>query len=141
FSLSAQDPRLIYGAIEEGWAVRSRDAGQTWDQLAEGMDHDAHTINLMPDNPRAVIATGGKGIYHSTDGGDTWAKREAGLGVHRYTPAHVVVRPDRPSDLLTVVSETGPNGWSRPEGPGVALVRSHDQGLTWERLSGALPAE
>jgi photosystem II stability/assembly factor-like uncharacterized protein len=140
-SLSAQDPNLIYGAIEEGWAVRSLDGGSTWDQLAEGMDHDAHTINIMPDDPRTIIATGGKGIYHSTDRGDTWTKRETGLGVHRYTPAHVVVRPERPKDLLTVVSETGPNGWRRPEGPGVALARSFDQGQTWARLSEALPTE
>ena len=40
----ADDPSYIYGAIEEGWAVRSQDGGETWSQLADGMDHDGHAI-------------------------------------------------------------------------------------------------
>src|SRR5581483_9891165 len=68
----ADDPSYIYGAIEEGWAVRSLDGGETWQQLSDGFDHDGHAITLLRTNPRTVIATGGKGIYHSEDGGDTW---------------------------------------------------------------------
>ncbi len=136
--LDANDPAAIYGAIEEGWAVRSLDGGQGWEQLAEGMDHDAHYITVMPDGSNVVIATGGKGIYRSADRGTTWAKCDEGLESYRYTPAYVVVRPSRPNELLTSVTMTGPGGWTRPEGPGLAFARSEDQGATWHVLPHAV---
>jgi len=137
-ALDANDPAAIYGAIEEGWAVRSLDGGATWDQLSEGMDHDAHYITVMLDSSDVVIATGGKGVYRSTDRGTTWSKREAGLEEFRYTPAYVVMRPSRPRELLTTVTKTGPGGWGKPEPPGVAFARSSDQGETWQVLSRAV---
>jgi photosystem II stability/assembly factor-like uncharacterized protein len=136
--LDVNDPSAIYGAIEEGWAVRSLDGGQTWEQLAEGMDHDGHTIMVMPDSSNVVLATGGKGVYRSTDRGTTWAKCDAGLEQCRYTPAYVVVRPSRPKQLLIGVTATGPGGWSRPDGPGVAFARSEDQGESWRILPEAV---
>jgi photosystem II stability/assembly factor-like uncharacterized protein len=138
--LDAHDPDAIYGAIEEGWAVRSLDGGRSWDQISEGMDHDGHWIGVMPDDSSVVIATGGKGVYRSADRGTTWTKCDAGLEGYRYTPAYVVVRPERPRELLTTVTMTGPGGWSRPEGGGLAFARSEDQGSTWDILPEAAPA-
>jgi len=137
--LDANDPAAIYGAIEEGWAVRSLDGGVSWEQLAENMDHDAHYITVMPDSSDVVLATGGKGVYRSTDRGTRWSKREDGLENYRYTPAYVVVRPARPRQLLTTVTKTGPGGWAKPEPPGVAFARSEDQGETWQILPHAVP--
>ena len=136
--LDAGEPSAIYGAIEEGWAVRSLDHGQTWEQLADGMDHDAHTIAVMPDDSSVILATGGKGVYRSTDRGTTWSKCDDGIENCHYTPAYVVVRPNRPKELLTAVAATGPGGWNRPEGPGVAFARSEDQGQTWRILPDAV---
>jgi hypothetical protein len=138
--LDAQDPSAIYGAIEEGWAVRSLDAGQHWDQLAEGMDHDAHFITVMPDDSNVIIATGGKGVFRSTDRGTSWIKAE-GLEGYRYTPAYVVVHPERPEDVLTTVTGTGPGGWGKADPPGVAFARSEDQGATWRILTEAVPSD
>jgi len=140
-ALDTNDPAAIYGAIEEGWAVRSLDGGTSWDQIEEGMDHDAHFVTVMPDNSNVVIVTGGKGVYRSADRGATWSKREEGLEGYRYTPAYVVVRPERPRDLLTSVTKTGPGGWTKPEPPGVAFARSSDQGETWEIVPNAVPAD
>jgi photosystem II stability/assembly factor-like uncharacterized protein len=136
--LDASDPTAIYGAIEEGWAVRSLDSGQSWEQLAEGMDHDAHTITVMPEASNVILAGGGQGIYRSTDRGTTWTKRSEGLESYRYTPAYFVVRPSRPNELLTTVTMTGPGGWTRPEGPGLAFARSEDQGESWQILPHAV---
>jgi photosystem II stability/assembly factor-like uncharacterized protein len=137
-ALDVNDPAAIYGAIEEGWAVRSLDGGTTWGQLEEGMDHDAHYITVMPDSSEVILATGGKGVYRSIDRGTTWSKREEGLESFRYTPAYVVVRPSRPRELLTTVTKTGPGGWGKPEPPGVAFARSADQGETWQILPNAV---
>ncbi len=136
--VDVNDPSAVYGAIEEGWAVRTLDGGQTWEQLEEGMDHDAHYIMVMPDDSKVVLATGGKGVYRSTDRGTTWAKCDEGLESYRYTPAYVVVHAIHPKELFTTVTATGPGGWTRPEGPGVAFARSEDQGATWRVLADAV---
>ena len=140
-SLSPADPDRIYGAIEEGWAVRSTDGGRTWTQIDEGMDHDGHAIAAMLRDPSTVIATGGKGLYRSEDSGDTWVKQTPADAPYRYTPADLPIHASRPELLFTAVSATGPGGWNRPEGPGVNFVRSEDEGRTWELLRGALPED
>ncbi len=129
----ADDPSYIYGAIEEGWAVRSLDGGETWQQLADGMDHDGHAIALMQSSPRTVIATGGKGIYRSMDGGDSWAKVSDHLAPYRYTPSDLAVHPENPSLLFTAISTSGPGGWAEGK-TGVAYARSEDEGASWELL-------
>lgn len=139
--LHRNDPNLIYGAIEEGWAVRSLDGGKTWEQMSEGMDHDGHTITLMPDDPNKVIATGGKGMYRSSDRGDSWTLSNEGIVNCRYTPADLVVHEATPNVLITAVSRLGPGMWRGPENPGVAFVRSEDQGSTWSMMTEGLPAD
>jgi photosystem II stability/assembly factor-like uncharacterized protein len=140
-SLSPSDPDRIYGAIEEGWAVRSRDGGKTWQQIDEGMDHDGHAIAAMLRDPNTVIATGGKGLYRSEDSGEHWEKLTPADAPYRYTPSDLAIHPSRPEVLFTSVSGTGPGGWSRPEGPGIAFVRSEDEGKSWELIRGALPED
>jgi hypothetical protein len=103
------------------------------------MDHDGHTIAVLPGSSHVLLATGGKGIYRSTDRGTTWTKYNQGLEDCRYTPAYVVVHSSRPRELLTAVTTIGPGGWTRPEGPGVAFARSEDQGETWRILPEAVP--
>jgi photosystem II stability/assembly factor-like uncharacterized protein len=55
--LSRTDPKIILGAIEEGWLVRSTDGGKTWANLKNGTEHDSHTVKVMADNPKVVIST------------------------------------------------------------------------------------
>ncbi|MFN0071912.1 MAG: WD40/YVTN/BNR-like repeat-containing protein [Chloroflexota bacterium] len=137
--LHAANPNLIYGAIEEGWAVRSLDGGETWEQIADGFDHDGHAVAIMPDNESTIIATGGKGMYRSEDRGDSWTLSNSGIEECKYTPAHLVVHPSRPNVLVTAVSRSGPPGWRRPVDPGVFFVRSEDQGLSWTMMREGLP--
>jgi photosystem II stability/assembly factor-like uncharacterized protein len=139
-AIDPHDPAAVYGAIEEGWAVRSLDGGASWEQLAEGMDHDGHWITVMPDDSNVVIATGGKGVFRSTDRGATFTKAK-GFDEYHYTPAYVVVRPSRPHELLTAATAIGPGGWNKPEAPGLAFARSEDQGETWRILEHAVDAD
>lgn len=138
-ALDATDPEKVYGAIEEGWCVRSFDGGRTWENLSEGTDHDSHTIYVMPDDPSTIISTGGKGVFRSTDRGTTWVESR-GLEDYLYTPAYIVFNPSNPKDLLTTTTATGPGGWNRPEGPGLAFARSSDQGVSWTVLPESVPA-
>ena len=74
-----------YAAAEVGGALRSDDAGETW-QLAEGSSGDpgldgppepliypdVHSIEVHPSSPDLVYAPTGGGFYRSLDGGKTW---------------------------------------------------------------------
>jgi photosystem II stability/assembly factor-like uncharacterized protein len=138
-SLHPEDPQLVYGAIEEGWAIRSLDGGKHWDQIDDGVDHDGHSIAVMPDAPHVVVASTGKGMFRSEDDGTHWCPSNAGLSGRHYTPAPLVMHPARPNVLLTAVTANGPGSWLKPEGGDTAFIRSDDQGQSWQMSTAGLP--
>jgi photosystem II stability/assembly factor-like uncharacterized protein len=136
-ALCADDPSVVWCALEEGWLVRSRDAGATWQTIKNGTEFDSHYVAVMPDNPSVILATSGDGFYRSTDGGESFVRCTEGLD-RRYF-AQPVVHPSRPNVVFTAASAVPPPGWRRPEGADAGFYRSEDQGLTWKRLTGGLP--
>ena len=136
--LDPHDPNHVFGAIEEGWLIRSLDAGATWTTLKSGTDWDSHTVSVMPNDPRVLISTSGDGVYRSDDGGDTFLPANDGL-TRRYC-AQLVVHKDEPNVLFTAAAEIPPRGWSkRPQGADSKFFRSDDQGHSWKELTGGLP--
>ncbi len=93
-----QDPDIVFGAVEEGWIVRSRDGGQTWATIKQGTEFDSHYVTVLPHDPSIILATSGMGTYRSTDGGDSFTQITEGLD-RRYFAAPVV-HPDRPNVML-----------------------------------------
>ena len=136
-ALYADDPQLIYGSVEEGWCVRSRDGGRSWDNLKDGVEFDLHYVAVMPDNPSTIIATSGNGAFRSTDGGETWKECIQGL-THRYLAAPVI-NGERPNVVFTAAAAVPPPGWRRPEGADAAFFRSENRADSWEKLTGGLP--
>lgn len=135
--LCADTPSLIFCAIEEGWLVRSKDRGATWENVKEGVDFDSHSVTYMPADPSVVVATTGDGLFRSADGGDHFVQATEGLDRRYYTP--VVVHPKRPRVLYVAAAAVPPPGWRRPEGADTGFYRSEDQGISWVQLSGGLP--
>jgi photosystem II stability/assembly factor-like uncharacterized protein len=136
-ALTPSDPRRIFGAVEEGWIIRSKDGGTTWEDIKAGTEFDSHSVIVMPDDPDVVISTSGTGIYKSVDGGDTFSDAKSGMSEHYMT--QIALHPSRPKVLLTAAAAVPPPGWRRPEGAAAGFYRSEDQGETWQRLSGGLP--
>jgi photosystem II stability/assembly factor-like uncharacterized protein len=137
--LRAEDPADILAAVEEGWLIRSRDGGTTWQNLTQGTEFDSHTAYFMPDNPHVIVSTSGSGVYRSEDGGASFSTSDAGLD-RRYM-AHLVVNASKPRTVFTAAAAVPPPGWSRPEGARSAVYRSADQGKSWARLRGGLPED
>ncbi|HEY6200415.1 MAG TPA: hypothetical protein VI231_17560 [Candidatus Binatia bacterium] len=136
-ALSQKDPKIIFGAIEEGWLVRSRDGGVTWQNIKEGTEFDSHSVAVMPDDPSIVISTSGKFFYKSVNGGDSFAQSSSGLD-RRYM-AQVAFHPSQPKTFFTAAAAVPPPFWRRPEGGDTGFYRSDDRGDSWRRLSGGLP--
>ncbi len=135
--LCASDADVIFGAVEEGWLIRSLDGGRSWDNIQDGTEFDSHTVTVLPDDPAIVVSTSGKGAYRSTDGGRTFARSDDGIA-YRYL-THVAAHAGRPRTLFTAGTEVSPPHWRRPGGPGAHFYRSDDAGASWRRLTGGLP--
>lgn len=118
--------------------MRSRDAGETWENLKDNIEFDLHYIYTMPDDPSIVLATSGHGLFRSFEGGDTWEERKEGLDFHYFAP--LAFHSSRPQVLFTAAASTPPPGWRRPDSDAEsAFYRSANRGDSWERLSGGLP--
>jgi photosystem II stability/assembly factor-like uncharacterized protein len=135
--LSLNDPKRIFGAIEEGYIIRSLDGGATWETMKDGSQYDSHTVTVMPDNADVIVSTSGKGVSRSDDGGNHFVLSNEGLS--RKYMAQLVVHPDKPKVLFTAASAGPPLTWRGPQGANAAFYRSDDQGKNWTTLSGGLP--
>ena len=131
--LSPADPDIVFGAVEEGWLVRSRDGGESWVNVKDGTEFDSHTVTVLPDG-ETVVSASGHGLYRSADGGETFARSDAGIA-HPYL-INVALHPDRPNVLFTAGAEVPPPGWRRPEGAGAGFYRSADAGRELDASDG-----
>ncbi|HSM03540.1 MAG TPA: hypothetical protein VK858_02915 [Longimicrobiales bacterium] len=144
-----RDPDLVYvaalghafGKNDERGVFRSRDGGDTWENVLFLNDSTgAVDLAMNPRNPRilyagmwraerkpwAVISGGPEGgVYKSTDGGDSWEKLGGGLPEGIVGKVGVTVSPANPDRVWAIIE-------AEPEG---GVYRSEDAGATWTRVN------
>lgn len=78
--LHPQNPDIIYVATND-YIYKSRDGGQTWANLSQGMSYSrVIAMAIDPAYPATVYAgTKGDAVYKSHDGGQRWASMRTGL--------------------------------------------------------------
>jgi len=127
----------------DGYAYRSTDRGASWSRLP-GVPGGLHgggwavtkqvlAVDGVDGNTIYLYATG-NGIWRSTDGGATWARRstQTTLGDYFHTKLRSV--PGRAGHLFLA---SGKVGWQHPNPhDGAYLYRSTDGGATWTRVTG-----
>lgn len=126
---------------------KSTDGGQTWRHLGlTGTRHIAR-IAVHPYNPDIVLvaAQGAafgaheeRGVYLSTDGGETWEKT---LYLNETTGAsEICIDPSNPRIVYASTWDHQRTPWSvRSGGPGSGLYKSTDGGKHWMPLAQGLP--
>jgi photosystem II stability/assembly factor-like uncharacterized protein len=149
-----RDPAHLLFGMSGGGVHESRDGGQSWSLLIDGLEvvegfdaatptfHDPHCIRLCPSQPDRLYQQNHCGIYRLDRPGRTWQrigrrmpKRIGDVGF----PLVVHPRDERvcwvfPMDAADVWPRTAPGG--KP-----AVYATRDGGRRWLRLAEGLPAE
>ncbi|TDP72859.1 sialidase family protein [Roseateles toxinivorans] len=151
-----RDPKHLYFGMSGGGVHESRDGGQSWTTLIQGMEvvegfdaatvtfHDPHCVRLCPGMPDRLYQQNHCGIYRmdrtGRPAGDVWQR------IGRKMPKRVgdvgfpmVVHPRDP-DTAWVFPMDGTDVWPRtsPAGQPAAYV-TRNAGKTWQRLDQGLP--
>jgi photosystem II stability/assembly factor-like uncharacterized protein len=128
----------IFAATRSGGLWKTTNGGLTWRPVSDGVDVAAvGAVAVSPSNPQIVwMGTGdqanarssysGKGLYKSTDAGETWTF--AGLPDSHHI-ARIVIHPTNP-DVVHVAAMG--HLFSRNEERGV--FRTENGGRTWEKV-------
>ncbi|MDH3734870.1 MAG: glycosyl hydrolase [Gemmatimonadota bacterium] len=134
-----------------GWGsgvYRSRNGGASWEQV--GIDDSQHIGKILvhPRDSRVVFvaaegplwsAGGDRGLYRSTDGGETWApvlQIDADTGV-----TDIEFAPDDPDVLYAAAYQRRRQIWGHlAGGPNSGIHKSTDGGETWRRITTGLPS-
>jgi photosystem II stability/assembly factor-like uncharacterized protein len=74
-------------------AFRSTNGGASFSTMAMEVHCDWHVIVPDPNNPDILYAGTDGGVFVSTDAGDSWTSRNAGLAITQYYPG-IAVAPD-----------------------------------------------
>lgn len=122
---------------------RSTDRGETWENVGLPSSANVGRIAIDPGDPDTVYVAaagsmfrpgGDRGLYRSTDGGDTWQRLLA--GANEWTGAiDVALDPTNPDRIFAAMWERQRTpSLRRYGGPGSGLYRSTDGGQTWQRL-------
>ncbi|MEK9750757.1 MAG: glycosyl hydrolase [Flavobacteriaceae bacterium] len=151
--VAQSDPNVIYvgggevtvrGNVSSGYGVwKSVDGGKTWE--SKGLPESRHIPRMRthPDNPDVVYAavlgniykaSTERGVYKSTDGGNTWRKV---LYVNDMAGAvDLIIDPTNSRVIYASTWRVQRTPFSLSSGgPGSSLWKSTDSGETWTEIS------
>jgi photosystem II stability/assembly factor-like uncharacterized protein len=137
-SFDPRDEKTVYVSVEVGGLLRSRDGGDTWEDIP-GMFEDVHRLLINPKDPNKMYVSGGAGLWLSEDSGETWENttdHDHEIGGY---PDQLVYHPGHPELMFVAAASDTPNTWQETHNAGARIARSRDAGRTWEILTNGLP--
>jgi photosystem II stability/assembly factor-like uncharacterized protein len=139
-----RNPKVMYVGVEQGALLKSPDGGKTWRELDaysspdDPYYKDIHQVVVQPSNPDELYMTSGPGLYHSTDGGETF-EHLTGDGFRIGYPDQLLISPVDPRVLFMAGSAENPGTWRNSHHAGSTVVRSRNGGRDWEIANNGLP--
>ncbi len=141
-------PRGVMTSYGDG-VYKSYNAGKTWKKIGLDKTQQIARIVIHPKDPNIVYVaaqgainapTQDRGIYKSTDGGNTWKKV---LFVNDLTGcSDLSMDMHNPQVLYAAMWHHQRLPWKVISGgPGSGLYKSSDGGETWEKINTGLPKE
>lgn len=145
--LGTGQPEPRYDIAAGHGVYRSIDAGQHWQAVGLAKSRHIARIWVDPREPRTLLVAamgpvfgdgGERGLYRSTDGGDSWTQVLAGDA--RTGACDIVGDPGNPDHLYAATWQLRDKPWlsyfEPKTGAGSALWESQDGGQNWTRLEG-----
>ncbi len=154
--VAPSNPNVIYAGTGESdirsdlatgdGVYKSTNGGQTWKNVGLTDTRQISRIIVHPSNPNIVLVAAlghayapndERGVFLSTNGGETWEKvlnRGPQTGA-----ADLAMAMDEPRIVFAAMWEAHRPPWSTYAplvGPGSGLYRSTDGGKTWQQLTG-----
>ena len=117
----------VLAGIEVGGVILSRDRGDTWCELANGLYADVHSVRPDRCAPGWLVAVTGRGFYASEDGGESWERRMDSMG-NGYTIG-LAINPGVAGEVLVSAGD-------QPPGMNGRVYHSRDSGRGWAEVSG-----
>lgn len=137
-------PERIFICVEQGDLLRSDDGGRSWTSLHsmerpdDKFRRDQHRITFFRDDPDDIFFTTGIGLYHSSDGGETWERLTDTSHVCAY-PDPFFVHP-RKELLFMCGAGMNPNpNWAAEGTAHPRYMTSTDHGRTWQTAMNGMP--
>lgn len=146
--VDGNDPRRIWVGISAAGAFRSDDGGETFHAKNDGVSPDGeffcvHALAHDPANADVIFRQDHRGVYRTTNGGDTWEVVENGLPTSVLTDEHrcsfgFPVGFDPASRSAFVIPLEG-DSFRFPHEGRLAVYRTRDDGASWEACDEGLP--
>jgi photosystem II stability/assembly factor-like uncharacterized protein len=139
-----RNPKVIYVGVEQGALLKTTDGGETWRELEaystpdDPYYKDIHQLVLQPSEPDELYMTSGPGLYHSTDGGETF-EHLTDHGFRIGYPDQMLLSPLDPKVIFMAGSAENPGTWRNSHHAGSTVVRSRNGGRDWEISNKGLP--
>ena len=160
-AVAPSDPNIIYVGSGEAdmrsdisygdGMYKSSDGGKTWAHIGLRDSRQIGRILVDPHDPNLVFvaalghaygANQERGVFRSTDGGQTWQKvlyKDADTGA-----IDLAFDPQNSRTIYAALWRTRRPPWNvypPSNGPGSGLYKSTDGGNTWQQLTNGLPSE
>ena len=166
------DPNIIYVGSPAGGFLQSDDYGSTWVNKSNALSRlGISSIVIHPSNPDIIyIGTGdrdggdapGRGVWRSTNGGQSWQQWNSGMG--NRTVYEILMHPSNPDIMIASTNSkiyktiNGGQSWTQvhssgnnkdiafhPGNPNIVYAsgkefyRSDDNGDSWTQITSILP--
>ena len=140
------DANLLFLTLEHGGVVRSRDAGETWDDVSDGVVYpDMHVLANQPGSRDSYLVSSARGFFATENADDGWHRTEDGMPwAYTETESYAnefLFLPGTPPRILLAGSRGSPGFWDRPSGPEGVLMISDSLGDQWQTTARGLPTK
>ncbi len=144
------EPGVVYAGARPAGLFRSADGGKTWSELAALRTHPTaehwspgaaglilHTIVPHPTDPNVLWAgISAAGVYHTSDGGESWEPRNAGINAPWEGR-----EPPVAGQCCHKFRLAGASATRLFQQNHVGQFRSDDGGVAWQPIQQGLPSE